>query len=273
MIAFLCAALAALTGCGQRSDLTIATSEKEANRILVELEQRGISDLKLTRETRDRKQVFIISTTPDQLSTARQILVQLNLPREERGGLGAMVNSAGLIPSKSDERAKLMHAIAQELEQTLETADRVVSARVHLVIPEVDLSLSADPAKAPKPSATVLVKYLTSSPPANATDAQKAAAALPPMKLEEVQQLVSRSVQGLDIANVHVTFTTTSVQPTTAQKTAAASAATATTSDSGSGGSNKLLIQLYSAVAGLGLLCILLIVKLVKRGKRPAAAA
>ena len=38
-----------------------------------------------------------------------------------------MVGSAGLIPTRADERARLMYALAGELETTFETYDRVVS--------------------------------------------------------------------------------------------------------------------------------------------------
>ena len=95
-----------------------------------------------------------------------QILVKLDLPREERGGLQEMVGSAGLIPTRADERARLMYALSGELEKTIETYDRVVLARVHVVIPDTDMSLSADPAKGAKPSATVVIKYTVTEVPA-----------------------------------------------------------------------------------------------------------
>ncbi len=270
-------------GCGDSTELVVVSSEKEANRIIVELEQRGIADIKAGRQTRDRKAVFTVTVPRSAESAARQILVQLDLPREERGGLQEMVHSAGLIPTRADERARLMYALAGELEKTLETYDRVVRARVHVVIPDADMSLSADPARGPKPSATVVIKY--SIPPApelpkDATDEDKArvkaaieAGSKPPLTPEDVAKVAARSVEGLDEKSVFVTYTMTTVQLTKAQ--AAAVAAPASAAATGPLGlpsyeDNKRLYQLFGAVVALGLLCIFLIVKLVKKSRKTA---
>jgi type III secretion system YscJ/HrcJ family lipoprotein len=272
-----------LTGCGDTTELVVVNSEKEANRIIVELEQRGIAEIKSARQTRDRKPVFTVTVPRSAESAARQILVQLDLPREERGGLEQMVNSAGLIPTRSDERARLMYAIAGELEKTFETYDRVVRARVHVVIPDTDMSLSADPTKGPKPTATVVIKY--SVPPApelpkDATDEDKArikatveADSKPPLTSEDVAKLAARSVEGLDEKSVFVTYTMTTVQLTKAQ--AAAVEGQADKPATGPLGlpsiaDNQLLYKMFAAVAVLSLLCIFLIYKLVKKGRKPA---
>ena len=281
-----------LSGCGSgNSELVAVESEKEANRILVELQQRGIISATVERTTVNRKPVNTISVAPADLDRSRQILVQLDLPRENRGGMEAMVNSGGLIPTKSDERAKLMYALSQELERTLETYDRVVRARVHVVIPEEDWSLRANPDAAPKPSATVVIKYVIPSMPSLSEDAtaeERAKAAeiaklnaLPPVEEMQVQSIVARSVQGMDEQNVFVTFTSTRVEATLA----AAAATQAEIAGSNTGQSpvkpktgfasvweDPMKLQLFGAVVLLGALCIFLIVKLVKKGKRPAPA-
>lgn len=268
-----------LTGCGDASELLVVPSEKEANRIVVELQQRGINNITTQRQTRDRKPVFAVHVPAHAHSAARQILVQLDLPREHRGGLQEMVGSAGLIPTRSDERARMMYAIAGELETTFETYDRVVRARVHVVIPDTDMSLSADPTKAPKPTATVVIKYsVPPSPvlPADASEDDKAkaralaqTAGQPPLTVEEVAKLAAGSVEGLDEKSVVVQFTTTTVQLTQAQAAAAAMPQAAATGPLGlpSFGDNKLLYQLFAAVVVLGALCIFLIIKLLKKGR------
>lgn len=251
-----------LGGCGEQADVVMVNTEKEANLILVEFENRGISSPTKTQQTVDRKIVWSIQCSPEQASQARQILVKLDLPREERGGLESMINSTGLIPTRTDERAKLMHATAQELETTFETYDRVVRARVHVVIPDSEMSLTADPAKAPQPSATVLLKYRTMEDAADATGSNPGG---PPMKEEDVQQIVANSVSGLESTNVFVTFTPTeTATPITQAPVAVAS-------------NNKMLYQLYAAVVLLGVFCIFLIVKLLKKtpstNATPTAAA
>lgn len=247
-----------LGGCGEQADVVMVNSEKEANLILVEFENRGIASPSKSQLTVDRKIVWSIRCSPEQASQARQILVKLDLPREERGGLESMINSTGLIPTKTDERAKLMHATAQELETTFETYDRVVRARVHVVIPDTDMSLTADPAKAPQPSATVLLKYRVRETAADKSDSNPNAAG-PPMKEEDVQQIVAKSVAGLESTNVFVTFTSTEVTAPIVEAPVAVA------------GSKKMLYQLFAAVALLGVFCIFLIVKLLK--KSPSTAA
>jgi type III secretion system YscJ/HrcJ family lipoprotein len=284
-LSLLIALAAALTGCGDSTELVVVGSEREANRILVELEQRGIPDLKSTREVRDRKPAFSIKVPKSSESAARQILVKLDLPREERGGLQEMVGSAGLIPTRADERARLMYALSGELEKTLETYDRVVRARVHVVIPDTDMSLSADPEKGAKPSATVVIKYRVAEVPEpgpEATEEEKArlkamaeAEAKPPVSATEVAQLASRSIEGLEDKNVFVSFTTTNVQQTKAQAAAAAVTPASTTARTGPLGiklSDGLFLQLFGAVVVLALLCIFLITRLIKKGKKPVKA-
>lgn len=256
-------ACALLGGCGEQADVVMVNSEKEANLILVEFERRGITAPSKTQQTVDRKVVWSIRCSPEQASQARQILVKLDLPREERGGLESMINSTGLIPTKTDERAKLMHAIAQELETTFETYDRVVRARVHVVIPDSEMSLTADPEKSPKPSATVLLKYRAGDGASDGTPDPSQAG--PPMKEEDVQQIVARSVAGLEQTSVFVTFTPTEVVASNITEVVA------------SPGSKSMLYQLYAAVVLLGVFCVFLIVKLLKKPSTtdatPAGAA
>ncbi len=247
---------ACMTGCEDSSEVVMVNSEKEANRILVELEQRGVATPAKTQQTANRNTVWVISVPHAQASQARQILVELDLPKESRGGLETMISDAGLIPTKTDERAKLMHAIAQELETTFETYDSVVRARVHVVIPDGNISLTADPEKQPKPSATVLIKHRVSATVADGDPTnvdQK-----PPMTEEDVQQIVAASVEGLNSTDVFVTFTPTEV-------TATADASSTTAAEGGGPQNKSLLYQLYAAVVALGALSVFLIVKLVKK--------
>ena len=112
--------------------------QKEANRILVELESRGITPAQEVENRNSEKTLWSITVFPADLAAARTVLVECDLPREKHAGFAAMAESSSLIPSKGEERAKLI-ALSGELERTFETYDRVVSTRVHIVLPEKEL--------------------------------------------------------------------------------------------------------------------------------------
>lgn len=267
-----------LAGCEKAETLTKAPSEKEANRILVELEAQGIHSASKVEVKEQRTTAWGITVSAEELSKARSILVENDLPRTEPGGLAAIVESGGLIPTKAQERAKLMYAMSGELERTLAAVDRVVQARVHIVLPERD-PLQRAASTQPRPSAMVLIKYIPLSATANAantaagatrpsrTGASVAAtwndyadAPLPP---EQIQQMVARSVESLAPDDVFVTYTKAITHPTPV-------ASSATPSPSPAAGLNdrKLAMQLFIAVAAFGLLSVVLIALLVKEKRK-----
>ncbi|MFQ5590781.1 MAG: hypothetical protein ACE5HE_06450 [Phycisphaerae bacterium] len=224
-----------IAGCfNDEESLVSVGSEKEANRVLVALEDSGIHGAHKAVGEHKRKTVYEILVSSDQAHEARQLLLQLDIPRESHGGFEAMFSHSGLIPTRTDERARLMHAMAGELERTLEVVERVVQARVHLVIPERDPlgAASGGRSTGPGPTAAVLIKYVPSAghhrdgrsrddrpgeavgaegaDPAGDTDADEAlddgSAADLPISVEEVRRLVACSVEDLAEENVTVTF-------------------------------------------------------------------
>jgi type III secretory pathway lipoprotein EscJ len=286
------------TGCDQsntQQELTKVDSEKEANRVLVELEAHGIKQAQKVEKSEQRKVAFSITVPASELSAARSILVQCDLPREPHGGFASIAESSSLIPTKNEERAKLIHALSGELERTFETYDRVVSARVHIVLPEKDPLASREATTKPTASAMVLIKY--TSPPATTSDGGESSVASTadtvapngkssyadaPVQVQEVQQMVARSVEGLTPPNVFVTFTRSAARPVVAATatTIASANGTPTTgpADSGAGGGatstpadKKLMMQLFGAVAVFGLIAILLTAMLVREKRKQRA--
>ncbi|HSI32797.1 MAG TPA: hypothetical protein VK986_04340 [Tepidisphaeraceae bacterium] len=275
----LCLAVGA--GCDNSQELTRTDSEKEANKILVELARHGVNGATKVPVKAERKTAFGIKVPPGELNRAREVLVAVDLPRATHGGYKAMAEQGGLIPTKSEERAKLTFAISEELANTFETYDRVVAARVHVVIPEKD-PLRREAAKAGA-TATVMIKYtgLPADPPADGAAAPPAgtATARPtdpfadsPVKALDVQQIVARSVEGLETTNVFVTFNRT--VPMAAAPEGGTAATGSTGSGTGStGGDRTLLMQVLGVAAGFGLLSIFLIVLLVREKRRQRLAA
>jgi type III secretory pathway lipoprotein EscJ len=217
-----------VTGCGQGKDSLVSVdSEKEANRVLVALEEHGISGAEKVSTVRQRKTYFEILVPPDRLYEARRLLLQLDIPHESQQGFEGMLKSSGLIPTKTDERARLMHAMAGELSRTLEAIGRVVQARVHVVLPETDPLASASSFKdaTAKPTAAVLIKYVSSltgnpgmptrafaaggeiqDPSDNYEEGHGAEFTDLPISSTDVKKMVAGSVEGLEEQNVTVVF-------------------------------------------------------------------
>ncbi len=274
-----CLALCALTGCDQRQELTRVDSEKEANRILVEIEARGVSNAAKEEKSAQRKTVWSIVVPPDQLSLARTILVQCDLPRDTHSGFADVTAGGSLIPTKGEERAKIIYATSGELARTFETYDRVVSARVHIVVPEQDVFSRDATTRPAATSAMVLIKYTPLTP---ATDSRPRPAGSgfsdAPVTAEDVKQMVARSVEGLSADNVYVTFTRATVTPPTPPPVTAAASPTATAkpdanqSTESAPADKNLLMQLYGAVALFGLIAIILTALLVREKRKQRLA-
>lgn len=159
--------------------------ESEANRAVVALEAHGIAaEKERDPETENR---FRVSVGRDEAAAAAAILSREALPSPETPGILKSLGGGSMVPSRLAEHARLLSGISGELEQSLQTVDGVVSARVHLAAPERS-ALSPDAAPA-KPSASVLIRHR---------------GAQPPLATSEVQRLVAGAVAGLDAASVSV---------------------------------------------------------------------
>ena len=104
-------------GCDSREELTRVDTDKEATRILVELSRSGIAQADKVEKKEQRKTAWGITVPKAELSRAREVLLHADLPRESHGGYRGMIEQGGLIPTKTEERAKLMYAMAEELAQ------------------------------------------------------------------------------------------------------------------------------------------------------------
>jgi type III secretion system YscJ/HrcJ family lipoprotein len=277
-------------GCDSREEVTRVDTDKEATRILVELSRNGVAQPDKVEKKEQRKTAYGITVPKAELARAREVLLHADLPRESHGGYRGMIEQGGLIPTKTEERAKLMYAMAEELARTFETYDRVVSARVHIVLPEKD-PLMRDATTRPTATAMVLIKY-TAPPDASpatadaATDAgaQPAAVAVPatqsasrgaareefadaPVHPDEVRQMVARSVEGLTPASVFVAYSRSATIPPPAGA-AAPAGGTATSTATAGVVDRGLLIKLLAAVALFGVISIFLTAMLVREKRR-----
>lgn len=179
-MASLIAMLAA--ACGQQVALFSNMSERDANEVLASLDRTGI----VAQKTPGKDGA--INLTVPQADVARAVahLDHEGLPRERRATMGDVFRKEGLISSPLEERARYLWALSQELSETLAQIDGVLTARVHVVLPE--RSTGGDPGL--PSSAAVFVKHQRD------VDLQPS--------LPELKRLVASSIPGLTIEKVNV---------------------------------------------------------------------
>jgi type III secretion protein J len=172
------------------TNLLHGLDEGSANETIAALERAGIATEKLADE--GSTTAFTVRIARHDAGKALDLLRSLGLPRDRRHGFAEVYGQPSLIPTPSEERARYLEALGGEIERTLETADGVVSARVHLVLEETD------------PLAVAEAKPRT---PARAAVLLKVRGGHAPLPDGDVQKLVAGSVPGLDPAAVAVVVT------------------------------------------------------------------
>ncbi len=164
--------------------------ERQANEVVSALERSAIGAEKKKEEGNGAG--FVVAVSSSDGPRALDLLRSLGLPRGERRGMAEMYGQPSLVPSATEERARFVEALGNDLERTLETIEGVASARVHIVLSEAD-PLSLDPKPRVAAQAAVLLKI------------RNGAAA--PIKESDVQKLVAGGVPGLDPVRVAVVTT------------------------------------------------------------------
>jgi type III secretion protein J len=176
------AALFALSGCSKA--ITSDVSERDATEIVVALKAYGISSSKASSDGKK----WAVSVSPNDWPDASQVMFSAGLPRAEHPGFAELMKKDSLVSSPNAERAKMLYAMGNELSRSLQDIDGVISARVHLVVPEKDPFKEKPRAS----SASVLIKH---------------SAELKPAELEQpIRNFISRSAEGLTPETVSVTF-------------------------------------------------------------------
>ncbi len=174
-------AIVGLGGCGV--ELEHGLDERQANQIAAVLDANGVSAEKLRDDGTDGWKIVVPKT---EMARAFRLLEANDLPRRDRRGMNELLADRSLLPSQSEEQARMELARGVELERTLEHVPGVISARVHLALQANGLDGTAVAGRA-----SVLVRT-------SGTVSIDSAG---------VQSLVTGSVQGIVARDVNVVFT------------------------------------------------------------------
>jgi type III secretion protein J len=139
-----------LSACSRSVNLQAGLSDVDANEIVLVLNRKGISV-----EKQKNKEGVTLIVKEDDLSRATETMNEAGLPRRSLSNLGEVFKKQGMISTPMEERIRYIHGLSEELESTLQQFDHVISARVHVVLPE-----RIAPGEPIQPSsAAVFIKY------------------------------------------------------------------------------------------------------------------
>lgn len=230
-VAVACLLSGSLSAC--KDDLYSGLSQRDANEMMAVLAGAGIS------ASRDLSEngTYVLRVEKEQFPVATKILSEYGYPRDKFRTVGELFPGTSMIVSPFEQRTRYIFALNQELTQTVSEFEGVVSARVHVALPDRDASLVATPVK---PSASVVIHYRPEGHPE-----QLAAHA---------RSVVATAVPGLDARNVSVAMvqakgTQRAVAPVSAGL-APARAATGAESG-GSQGWLRTLFAIGAVIAGI----------------------
>ena len=172
-----------LTGC--QTDLYSGLTEVEANQMLAILVANGVP----TEKAAVGKEGFNLRVDERDMLRAIAVLKDSGYPRNLRESIGKVFQKSGIMSSPFEERVRYIYALGEEVAQTLSSIDGVITARVHIVLP--DTPQLGQPVK--PSSAAVFIKHQ----PGIDLD----------FLVPQIRRLVSSSIEGLEYSAVTVVLT------------------------------------------------------------------
>jgi type III secretion protein J len=171
--------LLGLLGC--KVELYSDLDEKEANNILSVLLDQGIPASK----TLIKERATVMVDEAD-VAAAIDILRRSGYPRDRFASLGEIFQKQGLISSPLEERVRYIYGLSQTISETLSQIDGILTARVHIVLPEAQpLDENVKPS-----SASVFIKHR----PGHGIEES----------IPKIKMIVQNSVEGLSYDKISV---------------------------------------------------------------------
>jgi len=143
-------ALLLLAGC--KTQLNSGLSEREANEEVALLLRH---DIPASRETDAKTGSLTVFVEKSMFADAVDVLRAHGLPRQHFDTIADVFKGNGLVVSPIEKRARMVYALGEELSRTISDIDGVLTARVHIVMPDND-PLSRDTVPS---AASVFVAY------------------------------------------------------------------------------------------------------------------
>ncbi|GGB05713.1 EscJ/YscJ/HrcJ family type III secretion inner membrane ring protein [Brucella endophytica] len=169
-----------LSGC--QDDLYTNLPEREANSMVATLQRNGIPASRVLQE--DGRMKVVVDS--GRFAEAVAILDDAGLPKQEFASMGEVFKQEGLVASPTQERAKMLYALSEELSRTVSEIDGVLSARIHIVLPGNDpLKRESSPS-----SASVFIRH-------------EAGLKIDPL-IPQIKTLVANGIAGLAYEKVSV---------------------------------------------------------------------
>jgi type III secretion protein J len=152
-----------------------ALDEAQANRVVVALDRAGVGAEKEADPSAEGR--FRVMVERDEAPRAIAAMREEELPAPNAPGLLEAMGKGSLIPSQLTEHAQFVSGLSGELERTLTGIEGVLTARVHLSLPENDPLHEGPRSKA---TASVLLKHRGANPPIEALEVKRLVAGAAP---------------------------------------------------------------------------------------------
>ncbi|MDO6966476.1 type III secretion system inner membrane ring lipoprotein SctJ [Rhizobium alvei] len=169
-----------LAGCS--TELYSKLSETDANEMLSVLLANNIN----AEKQPGAEGTFNLVVSDEEVLRALDVLRNAGLPRATRENMGQVFAKSGIVSSPFEERVRYIYALGEDVAATIQQIDGVLTARVHIVMPEkAELGQEIKPS-----SAAVFIKQR------------------PNVDLDflvpQIRRLVSNSIEGVTFDNVTV---------------------------------------------------------------------
>lgn len=186
-----------LTSCESRKIIVNGLEEREANEILVFLQNKNVDAIKVQNTAAtgagggaSKIVLWDISVASNQALDAMAYLNQAGLPRRRSQNLLNIFTGAGLVPSEMEQKIRYQAGLAEQIASTIRKIDGILDTEVQISFPEEDPLNPAE--KKQKITASVYVKHngVLDDPNSHLTT--------------KIKRLVAASVPGLDYDNVTI---------------------------------------------------------------------
>lgn len=163
-----------------KTELYEGLSQRDANEMTARLLESGVD----AERVKGADGTYLVRVSEEDFVRAVKIVEQSGLPRQQFATLGQLFNDDRLIATPTEERARFIYGLSQELSHTVSDIAGVISARVHIVLPARDgLDRAVEPA-----TASVAIRHDQTFDSANFSP--------------RIRQLVADSVETLQYENV-----------------------------------------------------------------------